>query len=159
MRRGQPSILCVALTLAVVMAGCGSDPVSPREPEDVNFHPSTGVNLALMTKTDSGLYYQVLVEGTGTDVAAPPDLVTFEYTFWLSNGELFENEAIATTNLGGGGVQPMIEGVDEGLTGMRVGDTRLLVIPYYLGYGAEPYRGLPAYATLVFKVTVVVIEH
>jgi len=153
------SPVLATLALAALAAGCGPDPVGPQEPEDVNFHPSLGVNLTQMTKTESGLYYQVLEEGTGTEVAVTGDLVTYEVTMQLATSRVLGSPGqVGTTTLGGGGVSPVIQGFDEGLTGMRVGERRLLVIPFYLGYGAEPYLQVPAYATLVARAALLEIE-
>jgi len=47
----------------------------------------------------------------------------------------------------------LIEGWVEGVTGMRLGEKRRLVVPYDLGYGpgGRPPQ-IPAYSTLVFEV-------
>lgn len=158
MQRGDFSRFATALVAAGLLTGCGSDTLGPTEPEDVNFHPSVGVNLAEMTKTESGLYYQVIEEGTGEQVTEVPNLVTFEYTMWLSGGQVLATEQVGSTNLGGGGLNPMIEGVDEGLTGMKIGERRRLVVPYYLGWGAERYQEVPGFSTVVFVVEVLDIE-
>jgi FKBP-type peptidyl-prolyl cis-trans isomerase len=46
----------------------------------------------------------------------------------------------------------LIDGWNEGVTGMRLGEKRRLVVPYQLGYGARGRPGVPGYATLVFEV-------
>ena len=52
--------------------------------------------------------------------------------------------------LGGGEV---IRGWDEGVQGMKVGGTRVLVMPPQLGYGARGAGGvIPPNATLMFEV-------
>ena len=103
--------------------------------------------------TDSGLKYEDLVEGNG-DTAKAGQMVTVHYTGWLENGQKFDsskdrNDPFAFP-LGAGHV---IRGWDEGVQGMKVGGTRILVIPPQLGYGARGAGGvIPPNATLMFEV-------
>ena len=47
----------------------------------------------------------------------------------------------------------VIQGWDEGVQGMKIGGTRMLVIPAELGYGARGAGGvIPPNATLLFEV-------
>ena len=113
-----------------------------------------------MSTTDPGLQIDDTVPGTGAEARAGQS-VTVHYTGWLHDpaapqgrgkkfdsskdrGEPFEFE------LGAGMV---IRGWDEGVQGMKVGGTRVLVIPPELGYGARGAGGvIPPNATLVFEV-------
>jgi FKBP-type peptidyl-prolyl cis-trans isomerase FkpA len=110
-----------------------------------------------MNTTDSGLQYDDTVLGTGDEAAAGQG-VSVHYTGWLYNdgakGAKFDsskdrNEPFSF-DLGAGRV---IRGWDEGVQGMRVGGTRVLVIPPELGYGARGAGGvIPPNATLMFEV-------
>jgi len=53
------------------------------------------------------------------------------------------------------GAHSVIKGFEEGVTGMKVGETRVLVIPPALGYGSTANGNIPANSTLVFIVTLV----
>ena len=98
--------------------------------------------------------------GTGAE-AQPGRNVVVHYTGWLYDasrpdrkGAQFDssrdrNEPFSF-NLGAGEV---IQGWDQGVTGMRVGGQRTLTIPPGLGYGARGAGGvIPPNATLLFDV-------
>ena len=103
--------------------------------------------------TASGLKYEDVKEGTGP-AAAKGDTVDVHYTGWLKDGKKFDSSKDRgqpfTFPLGAGRV---IKGWDEGVQGMKVGGTRVLVIPPQLGYGARGAGGvIPPNATLMFEV-------
>jgi FKBP-type peptidyl-prolyl cis-trans isomerase len=134
------------------------DPGSPNvgAPETLTYSPTLNVDLSMMLKTPSGLYWVDLVEGTGAEAVAG-SVVSADYTGWLADGRKFDSSRTSgkpyTFTLG---QRRVIAGWDEGLAGMRVGGKRLLVIPSQLGYGATGAGGLiPGGATLVFEVELV----
>jgi len=110
-----------------------------------------------MTTTASGLSYEDTVPGTGAQAKAG-DHVSVHYTGWLYNdgvkGAKFDSSKDRNDPfefpLGAGHV---IRGWDEGVQGMQIGGTRVLVIPPELGYGARGAGGvIPPNATLMFEV-------
>jgi FKBP-type peptidyl-prolyl cis-trans isomerase FkpA len=113
-----------------------------------------------MITTATGLQYEDTVIGTGAEAAAG-QRVKVHYTGWLhapeaagARGKKFDSSKDRgdpfVFGLGGGQV---IRGWDEGVQGMKVGGTRVLVIPAELGYGARGAGGvIPPAATLVFEV-------
>jgi len=108
--------------------------------------------------TASGLQYEELQVGTGA-TAKSGDSVTVNYTGWLTNGTKFDSSIdrgqTFDFTIGAGNV---ITGWDEGVQGMKVGGTRLLVIPPTLGYGSAAQGSIPANSTLIFEVQLVAIK-
>jgi peptidylprolyl isomerase len=125
-----------------------------RTPTDVTFAPALGVDLEAMSLQESGLYIQVLREGEGP-LTAPGDEMGVHYTVWVSDGtkldSSFDHQPAEPLGMTLGKTQ-LIDGWVEGVTGMRLGEKRRLVVPYQLGYGARGRPGVPGYATLVFEV-------
>lgn len=110
--------------------------------------------------TASGLVYEDLQVGKGATAKAG-DNVSVNYIGWLTDGTKFDSNLDRGTTtfdftIGAGNV---IAGWDEGVVGMRVNGTRLLVIPPSLGYGTAGYGStIPANATLTFEVQLVAIK-
>ncbi len=143
MTRPSRSIHLTCLVfLGLALGACGEDPFSLPE-----FDPSLGVDVSAMTKTASGLYYQDLVVGEG-ETAVAGDFVNVSYTGWLANGDQFGSGEYSF-QLGTGAA---IDGFDEGVTGMKVGGKRRLVLPPDLAYGKNGKGTIPGNATLVFEV-------
>ncbi len=144
------------LILLVSFSAC--DPIASIElppalqPTEVEFHPNLGVDLDQMMLSETGLYYSTLTEGMGEDLAAAGDSVDVHFTLWRNDGpEVDSSEGLDPLGftLGSGRA---IRGFDEGVHGMKVGELRLLVLPYQLAYGAGELPGLPPYSILVFRV-------
>jgi FKBP-type peptidyl-prolyl cis-trans isomerase len=109
-----------------------------------------------LTTTASGLQYKDLETGTGAE-ARPRSPVQVHYTGELTDGRKFDSSRDRGDPLDVTlGVGQVIQGWDEGVTGMKVGGRRILVIPPELGYGARGAGGvIPPNATLVFDVELV----
>ena len=94
-----------------------------------------------------------VIVGNGV-IAEEGDTLTVHYVGTLPGGAVFdtsrrEGGSPFTFTLGAGEV---IRGWDEGLVGMRVGGTRVLVIGPEYGYGASAVGPIPANSTLIFEV-------
>jgi len=105
-------------------------------------------------KTPSGLIYKDLKVGTG-DSPKKGDKVTVHYTGWLQKDNKKFDSSVDRGQpfiftIGEGQVIP---GWDEGVSSMKVGGKRKLIIPADLGYGTQGAGdAIPPNATLVFDV-------
>lgn len=103
--------------------------------------------------TPSGLKYVELKEGTG---ATPQSGQTVEvhYVGTLEDGTKFDSSRDRGQPFSFKiGIGQVIKGWDEGLSTMKVGGRRQLIIPPELGYGARGAGGvIPPNATLLFDV-------
>ena len=104
-------------------------------------------------KTESGLRYKMIQKGNGKQ-AEKGKTVSVHYTGSLENGQVFDSsykrKQPIDFPLGKGHV---IEGWDEGIALLQVGDKARFVIPSHLGYGSRGAGGvIPPDATLIFDV-------
>jgi peptidyl-prolyl cis-trans isomerase A (cyclophilin A) len=104
-------------------------------------------------KTESGLRYQFIQKGEGKQAQAGKT-VSVHYEGSLESGKVFDSsyprKKPIEFKLGQGQV---IEGWDEGIELLRVGDKARFVIPSHLGYGSRGAGGaIPPNATLIFDV-------
>jgi FKBP-type peptidyl-prolyl cis-trans isomerase FkpA len=122
-----------------------------QEATAVEGPPPVDASIQTVT-TDTGLQYQDVVVGTGAE-AQPGAMVTVHYTGWLTDGTKFDSSVDRNKpfefQLGAGRV---IRGWDEGVSGMKVGGQRRLIIPAELAYGERGSAPIPPNATLIFDV-------
>ncbi len=104
-------------------------------------------------KTKSGLRYQIIQKGNGKK-AEKGNKVSVHYKGQLADGTVFDSSYKRNQPLDFQvGVGQVIQGWDEGICLLKVGDKARLVIPSDLGYGASGAGGMiPPDATLVFDV-------
>ena len=104
-------------------------------------------------KTESGLRYQIIQKGNGKQ-AEKGKKVSVHYQGALDNGQVFDSSYKRKQPIDFQlGVGQVIEGWDEGIALLQVGDKARFVIPSYLGYGSRGAGGvIPPDATLVFDV-------
>ncbi len=113
--------------------------------------------------TASGLTIQVLEGGRGR-AAVEGQRVVFRYTVWLDDGTQVETNDPKYGGAGPALLIPIGEGRvirawDEGIIGMRAGETRKLIAPPELAWGDEGSgEMIPPGATLTFEITLVEIR-
>lgn len=143
----QPLIAAFVAALALTACGGGSD--SPQTP--------AVASPAALTKTD-------VVVGTGAEATAGK-AVTVHYTGWVysatatgNKGAQFDSSAGKSPYAYTVGSAGTIAGFDQGVTGMKVGGKRTVLIPSNLGYGASGSGSIPPNAGLVFDLELVSVK-
>lgn len=117
---------------------------------------------ALTTESD-GLEVGTVTAGTGTATAKSGDSLTVQYTGFnlTGGGALFDDSAAHSpgtfTFTVDSTTEPVITGFDEEATGMKVGETRVAIIPEALAYPTGSGSSL-AGDTLVFVLHLVSIN-
>jgi len=134
--------LLTVLTLVVAASACGSS--SPTAPDQSS---------VAYSQTDFTI-------GTGAEGTAGKT-VTVQYAGWLyaeggqdKKGAQFD----AGTYTFVLGANQVIKGFDTGVTGMKVGGTRRVIVPPGLGYGAAGSGPIPPNAALVFDLALTNVQ-
>ncbi len=103
--------------------------------------------------TDSGLRMLIINKGAGK-VPTPGTTVKIDYTAAFIDGAVFDStlereEPFSFVT----GRKQVIEGLDEAVMNMNVGDHCLVIIPFRLAYGDQKYGNvIPPFSTLVFEI-------
>jgi peptidylprolyl isomerase len=142
-------LLGFSFALCLIPLACAPTPSAQTKPDS----PEEKV-----ISLPSGLKYVDLKEGTG-EPARLGDVIEVHYTGWFAD-KRFESSRDSglpsTFQIGAGSV---IKGWEEGITGMRAGGKRKLVIPAALAYGAEGQGDvIPPNADLTFEVELLKVK-
>lgn len=119
--------------------------------------PAAAKKESKMVKTESGLGYEDVVVGTGPSPETG-QICVMHYTGWLWVNEAKGTKFDSSVDRGSPFEFPIgrgrvIKGWDEGVSTMKVGGKRTLLIPPQLGYGDRGAGNvIPPGATLVFDV-------
>jgi peptidylprolyl isomerase len=120
----------------------------PEAPADVAAVPPDA------EKSESGLAWRVLQQGTGDEKPGPASLVSMKYTAWTTDGNVFtstEKTGLPRSSM----VSGTIAGLREGLQLMVIGEKRRFWIPPELAYARQPGR---PQGLLVYDVELVAIS-
>ncbi len=134
-------------------------PVATTTTENNTLVANKTMSDAKVVTTPSGLQYVELEQGTG-ETPKTGQTVVVHYTGTLEDGTKFDSSRDRNSPFSFKiGVGQVIKGWDEGLSTMKVGDRRQLIIPSELGYGSRGAGGvIPPNATLLFDVELLEIK-
>jgi FKBP-type peptidyl-prolyl cis-trans isomerase FkpA len=134
--------LLTVLGLLLVASGCGGS--SPTAPDQSS---------VAYAQTD-------FTVGTGAEATAGKS-ATVQYAGWLYS-ETGQDKKGAQFDAGTFtfvlGSNQVIKGFDTGVTGMKVGGTRRVIIPPSLGYGSAGSGQIPPNAALVFDLVLTSVQ-
>lgn len=161
MKPGGKAKLVLPADLAFGEQGYGSVPPNSQlvmEVELLSVEPApipTEVAADQLTKTTSGLQYYDINKGEGAE-ATKNSTISTNFTIWVktNKGYSYIDQSPAGSPLSFviGRGDTVFPGWEEGVTGMKVGGKRLLVIPPDLALGSEGNSVIPANSTLVMEI-------
>ncbi len=152
--------LIVVLGLALLIGACANDE-APADDAAAMAAPCPQADENGVVQIREGLTAKILTKGYGR-TAVSRDYADTHATLWLydENAAGGKGQEIWSS----GGTDPfqfqidsgqVIDGWDLGVTCMRVGETRELMIAPELGYGERGKPPVPANATLLFEIELV----
>jgi hypothetical protein len=113
-------------------------------------------------KTSQNALFGDVKAGTGDELTANKKAAVY-YKGWLTNGQMFDQSRPGSD----GKLQPftftlgahqVIPGWEQGMVGMKVGGTRLIIVPPAVGYGDQGQGPIPGAAVLVFEVQLLAVQ-
>jgi len=148
--------LCAVLVgLGSVTAACKSPSAQPTPTDSAAAAASESASTSAAPAT---VVTTVLTAGTGP-VARHGDRVSVHYVGTLLDGTKFASSRDSNQplmfRLGQRGI---VKGMNQGVVGMRVGETRRIVVPPALAYGERSSDKIPPNSTLTYEVELLGIE-
>jgi FKBP-type peptidyl-prolyl cis-trans isomerase len=100
--------------------------------------------------------------GEGTELTGGKTAAVY-YKGWLTNGQVFDQSRANSDGtlqpfLFSLGAHSVIPGFEEAIFGMKVGGTRLLIVPPAVGYGAQAQGSIPPNSVLIFQIQLLQVQ-
>jgi FKBP-type peptidyl-prolyl cis-trans isomerase FkpA len=124
-------------------------------------------NITNAQKTKSGVYYQILSEGSGPK-ADSGKIVSLKYTGYTLDGKFFDSNTDSTKQVQPhplsayeykSGVSGAIPGMLEAIQNFKKGDKGKLFIPSMMGYGPQGAGAvIKPFANLIFDIEIVDVK-
>jgi FKBP-type peptidyl-prolyl cis-trans isomerase FkpA len=144
-----------SVVMALAVAGCSKKDkdggCTPEAELDAQMQAYITANGITATKDPSGMYYQIIVPGSGVTPTINSN-VNVTYAGKYTNNSPFDS---GTTSFRLGEV---IDGWKIGIPLIKKGGKIKLIIPPYLAYGCADYRGIPGNSILVFDVDLLDVQ-
>lgn len=134
--------------LSLIMVGCQLNPTDYSQANDEEIQIYLEENNLEATKTRSGLYYHMDVEGSGHQ-AQLDDVVMVKYQAYSTEGIVYLNYTKGAVQID---LTQYIEGFQEGVSYMKEGGKSTLYIPAALAFGDRDHQGIPKGSVLIYEV-------
>jgi FKBP-type peptidyl-prolyl cis-trans isomerase FkpA len=132
--------------------GCTQQDPSLEKTAIVDFCAS---NTITYTQDPSGIFYQIITPGTGTQPTTSSRVFMY-YTGKYLNGTIFDQLSDPTRS--GWTLSSLIEGWKIGIPLIKKGGRIKLIIPSALAYGCTGYASIPPNTPLYFDVTLTDVQ-
>ena len=137
--------------LSIAIISCQKDGIP--EDDQINSY-ITSKSLKVTETTASGLRYIVTKTNASGAALKAGQTINVNYAGTFLSGKSFDSGNFSFV-LGAGRV---VQGFDEGIAKMRVGEKAIIIFPSTLGYGSSDYNGIPGGSPLVFDIEVVSVK-
>jgi FKBP-type peptidyl-prolyl cis-trans isomerase FkpA len=140
--------------IIIVLSACKKnnttsvDATAQAATDDAAIQAYIKTNNITAIKDVSGLYYQIITQGIGSNPVAT-SVVQVNYTGKLIDGTVFDSTTKNSSSLA---LNNTISGWQIGLPLLKTGGRILLLVPSGLGYGATANGSIPANSVLVFTI-------
>ena len=153
--------LLLLAAIAASSAPATAQPAAEPAPKDASWHNAQFLHLLNLKAEDgwrataSGLRYRRVKEGAaGGARPSPTDTVTIHYAGRFIDGTEFDS-SIKRGEPATFPLPRLIQGWQEGVPLMAVGETFEFAIPWQLAYGAKGRGPIPGGATLLFTIELI----
>lgn len=134
--------------LSIAVVSCQKDGIP--EDDQINSYISSK-SLKVTETTASGLRYIVTKTNASGAALKAGQTINVNYTGMFLSGKSFDSGNFSFVL----GVGRVVQGFDEGIAKMRVGEKATIIFPSTLGYGSQANGSIPANSPLVFDIEVV----
>jgi FKBP-type peptidyl-prolyl cis-trans isomerase FkpA len=142
-------------TLVLLFISCSDKTNTSFEPETeqdiIQYIEDNNLNA---TRSNSGLYYVINNEGSGTRPTSASN-VTVDYKGYFLDGVVFDE---SNSNGISFRLNEVIQGWTEGITYFREGGNGILLVPYNLGYGESGRGSIPGGSVLIFDIRLISVN-
>ncbi len=148
----KSKLFFIAFLSAFIVSCSSSDEVlTPAQENQKIEEYISSKKLTVTEKTTTGLRYIITKANPSGAKLLKGQSVSVNYAGRFLSDKQFDAGVFPFTL----GIGQVVEGFDEGVLKMRVGEKATLIFPSILGYGTRGQGSIPGYSPLIFDIEVV----